>query len=89
MRFIENPPKVLIVRMRHVPVIDATGLHTLELVFNEAKRIGTRLLISGIQPGVYKELEKSHLLDKIGKENILPVIEDALKRAEEVLKAKA
>ncbi len=87
MRFIEKPPKVLIVRMRHVPVIDATGLHTLELVFNEAKRIGTCLLISGIQPSVYKELEKSHLLEKIGKENILIVIEDALKRADEVIKA--
>lgn len=84
MRFIENPPKALIIRMRHVPVIDATGLHTLELVFNEAERRGTRFVISGIQPGVLKELEKSHLLDKIGKDNIFPIFEDALKKAGEI-----
>jgi SulP family sulfate permease len=87
MRFIETRPKVLIIRMRHVPVIDATGLHTLEQVFEEAERMGTHFVISGIQPEVYKELEKSHLLEKIGKENILTVIEDALRRAEEILKA--
>ena len=88
MRFIETAPKALIIRMRHVPVIDATGIHTLELVFNETERMGTTFIISGIQPGVYKELEKSHLLEKIGKENILTVIEDALKRAEEVVRKK-
>jgi SulP family sulfate permease len=89
MRFVENSPKVLIIRMRHVPVIDATGLHTLELVFDEAKRMGTKFVISGIQPGVYKELEKSHLIDKIGRENILTVIEDALERAEEIVGEKS
>jgi len=85
MRFIETAPKVLIIRMRYVPVIDATGLHTLELVFKEAERMGTTFIISGIQPEVFKELEKSHLIDKIGKKNILTVIEDALKRAEQIL----
>lgn len=88
MRFIETAPKALIIRMRHVPVIDATGLHTLELVFKEAERMGTRFIISGIQPGVYKELEKSHLIDNIGKENICTVIEDALKRAEDIVNSK-
>jgi SulP family sulfate permease len=88
MRFVETSPKVLIIRMRFVPVIDATGLHTLGLVFNEAKNMGTRFVISGIQPGVYKEFEKSGLLDKLGKENVLTQIDDALKRAEEILAGK-
>jgi len=86
MRFIENSPKVLIIRMRHVPVIDATGLHTLELVFKEAERMGTHFVISGIQPAVYKELEKSHLIENIGRENIKTSIEDALVRAEEIIR---
>ncbi|HTB06521.1 MAG TPA: sulfate permease [Bacteroidia bacterium] len=84
-RFIENSPKVLIIRMRHVPVIDSTGLHTLELVFDEARRVGTRFVISGIQPGVFKELEKSHLIDKVGPENICTNIDEALIRAEDLL----
>jgi len=86
MRFIETSPKVLIIRMRHVPVIDATGLHTLELVFNEAKRMRTKFVISGMQPGVYKELEKSHLIEKVGRENVLPTIKESLKRAKEIIK---
>ena len=84
-RFIENSPKVLIIRMRFVPVIDATGLHTLELVFDEARRVGTRFVISGIQPGVFKELEKSHLIDKVGRENICANIDEALVRAIDLL----
>ncbi len=85
MRFVENSPKVLIIRMRYVPVIDATGLHTLELVFKEAEKMDTHFVISGIQPEVYTELEKSGLLDKLGKENVLTNIDDALKRTEEIL----
>ncbi|HTA83520.1 MAG TPA: sulfate permease [Bacteroidia bacterium] len=85
MRFVENSPKVLIIRMRYVPVIDATGLHTLELVFKEAEKMDTHFVVSGIQPEVYTEFEKSGLLDKLGKENVLTNIEDALKRAEEIL----
>jgi SulP family sulfate permease len=88
MRFIEASQKVLIIRMRHVPVIDSTGIHTLELVFNEAERRGQKFVISGIQPGVFKELEKSHLLEKIGRENILTTIEEALKRAGELVASK-
>ncbi|HSY75785.1 MAG TPA: sulfate permease [Bacteroidia bacterium] len=86
MRFVETSPKVLIIRMRFVPVIDATGLHTLELVFKEAEKRGTHFVISGIQPEVYEEFEKSGLLEKLGKENVLTNIDDALKRAEEILK---
>ncbi|NNM95314.1 MAG: sulfate permease [Bacteroidia bacterium] len=85
MRFVENQPKVLIVRMRHVPVIDSTGLHTLEQVFKESERSGIKFIISGIQPAVLRELEKSKMIEKIGRENILPVIDEALKRAETLL----
>ncbi len=85
MRFVENQPKVLIVRMRHVPVIDSTGLHTLEQVFKESERSGIKFIISGIQPAVLRELEKSNMIEKIGRENILPVIDEALKRAETLL----
>lgn len=88
MRFIETPPKVLILRMRHVPVIDSTGIHTLQLVFNEAKSMGAEFVISGIQRGVFRELYKSRLSVKIGRENILPGIEEAIKRAEEILVGK-
>jgi SulP family sulfate permease len=86
MRFIEKPPKILIIRMRYVPIIDATGIHTLEEVFHQAEKNGTKLIISGIQPKVYDVLRKHRLVFKIGKRNILDNIDDALKRADEILK---
>lgn len=85
MKLFENPPKILIIRMRFVPVIDATGLHTLEEVYKQAKNQGTKLILSGIQWGIYNELEKSGLLLHIGKENVCSDIDNALARAEMVL----
>ena len=81
MRFIETTPKVLIIRMRHVPVIDATGLHALEEVFKYSEKRNTKFLISGIQPAVYEEFKKSGLLKEFGEENVLKNIDDALARA--------
>lgn len=85
MKLIENPPKILIIRMRYVPVIDATGLHTLDEVFKLAKRQGTILILSGVGQGIYRELEKSDLLSELGKENVCPDIDRALERAGKIL----
>jgi SulP family sulfate permease len=85
MRFIEIPPKVLIVRMRFVPMIDASGLNVLEEVYKQTTKQGTKFIISGIQPQVEQELSKHRLLFKIGKKNVVKNIEDALKRAEEII----
>lgn len=85
MRVLKYKAKVLIVRMRAVPVIDATGLHALEEVHKFAEKQGTHLIISGIRPDVYKEFETSGLLELIGKDNVLTNIDDALVRAKELL----
>lgn len=81
LKLMAKTPKVLIIRMRSVPVIDATGLHTLEEVFKQTQRQGTTLVLSGVQPGIYHELEKSHFIDDLGKENICADIDAALYRA--------
>ncbi len=85
-KIIERTPNVLILRMRYVPFVDATGLHTLEKIFKESKAEKITLLLSGVRPEIYAELEKSGLLNKIGKENILLNINQALKRAKEIIK---
>ncbi|TAL62707.1 MAG: sulfate permease [Bacteroidetes bacterium] len=85
LQLMKETPKVLIIRMRSVPVIDATGLHTLEEVFRQSKHKGTKFILSGIRPVVYLELEKSHLMELISKENVCPDIDTALARAENLL----
>lgn len=84
-KIIEKKPKVLIVRMRHVPIIDATGLHTLKDVLHMCNKEKIQLILSGVQPDVLEELKKSRLLFKIGKRYITKDIETALQRAGEVL----
>ena len=88
MRFIENPPRVLIIRMRFVPFIDATGLHAIEEVYKQTAKQGITLVISGVQPQIFEELKKHQLVFKIGEKNILTNIEEALKRAEEIMSRK-
>ncbi len=85
MQFIEKPPKVLIIRMRYVPVIDATGLHALEEVFKQSDKLNTKFILSGVQPGVLEEIRKSGLLHDIGETNVHPHFELALARAKEIV----
>ncbi len=81
MRFIGKPPKILIIRMRQVPIIDSTGIRTLEEVYKESKHRGTKLILSEVHSQqVMKELQDARLLFSIGKGNVTDSFEEALSR---------
>ncbi len=85
-KFIERTPKVLIIRMRHVPIIDATGIHVLKAVYQETKSRGTKIILSGVtSEQVMEELKKSRLIFSIGKANIADTFEEALDRCSIIL----
>jgi SulP family sulfate permease len=89
-KFIERTPKVLIIRMRHVPIIDATGIHVLKDVYQETKKRGTKIILSGVtSEQVMEELKKSRLVFSIGKANIADNFEEALKRCSIILGEKS
>ncbi len=85
MRFIESPPKVLIIRMRNVPAIDGTGIHALEEVYHESVKKGTQLVLSGVHTQPLMALDQSGFLKVIGEQNVLGNIDDSLDRAREIL----
>ena len=86
MRVIEKSPKVLIIRMRQVPIIDATGVRTLEEVYKETKHRKTKLILSEVHSGqVRKELKDARLLFAIGKGNVAESFADALSKARAIL----
>lgn len=86
-RFIEKPPKVLIIRMRKVPIIDATGIKTIEEVFRESKNRHTKLILSEvISPQVMEELKDTRLLFAIGKANVTKTFKEAVERSQVILK---
>lgn len=87
MRFIEKPPKVLIIRMRQVPIIDATGIRTLEEVYKESKKRGTKLILSEVHSQqVIKELQDARLLFSIGKGSVTNTFQEALSKSNALIK---
>jgi SulP family sulfate permease len=86
MRFIEKPPKVLIIRMRQVPIIDATGIKTIEEVFKESKHRGTKLILSEVHSEqVIAQLKAKRLLFAIGKANVTVSFSAAIERGKQIL----
>ena len=78
-------PKVLIIRMRDVPAIDATGLHALQELARRCRHEGTLLLLSDVHAQPMFALVRSDILPVIGEENLFGNIDDALNRARDHL----
>lgn len=78
-------PKILILRMRQVPSIDAAGIQMIEGLLSKCRSEGTQLLLSGVHSQPIVALSKSGLLQDIGEQNVLANIDAALNRAREIL----
>jgi SulP family sulfate permease len=78
---IAGKPKVLILRLRHVPAIDSTGLHALRDVVRRSRQEGTLVILSDVHAQPVVALERSGMYDELGEENIHGNIDDALNRA--------
>ncbi|MCQ2496329.1 MAG: sulfate permease [Lachnospiraceae bacterium] len=79
--------KVLIIRMRAVPAIDASAVNSLEALYRKCKENGVTLILSHVNEQPMATLKKDKLTEKIGKENLCEHIDAALARAEEILKS--
>ncbi|MFZ0565932.1 MAG: sulfate permease [Chlamydiales bacterium] len=79
------PSKVFILRMRKVPVIDASGMHALRDFFYKCKRDNTMLILSGVKKNVLKSLKKFGLTDLIQEDLIFSNIKQALEKANSVV----
>lgn len=75
---------VRIIRMRKVSFIDATGLHNLEIFIDSTLESGRKVVLSGVNESVYRSLERTGIVNKVGKENVQQNIHTALNRAAEI-----
>ncbi|MBR5917419.1 MAG: sulfate permease [Lachnospiraceae bacterium] len=78
--------KVIIIRMRGVPALDATAMHSMEELHKRCEEKGVKLVFSHVNEQPYKTMEKSGFIDKVGKDNFRPHIDDALEWASEISK---
>ncbi|MDQ6999159.1 MAG: SulP family inorganic anion transporter [Mariprofundus sp.] len=81
--------KVLIVRMRHVPFVDATGIHNfLEVLESLKETSDVSIVLSGVRPQVLTELEKNGIINTINKDNIFDTFKAALNHATKLYETK-
>lgn len=78
-------PEVLILRMRKVMAMDATGLNALEDLHEKLRRKGKHLVLSAPHTHPLMVMEKAGFIDRLGRENVCPHIDAALARAREIL----
>jgi SulP family sulfate permease len=78
-------PDVLILRLRKVLAIDATGLNALEDLYEKLHARGKHLVLSGPHTQPLFMMDKAGFLDRLGRENTCANIELALARAREIL----
>ena len=75
---------VVVLRVRNMTAIDATGLHALEVFSDRLRKTGRTLLICGAREQPARMLKQAEFVRHVGRENILPHVQAALNRAREV-----
>lgn len=62
---------ILVLRMKNVPVIDASGLQAFEALIKNCERNHTRLVICEIRTNIMEKMTRSGIAQKVGQENII------------------
>ena len=75
---------VVILRLRNMTALDATGLHAIEQFAGRLRKSGRTLLLCGAREQPAKLLQEEDFEELVGRENILPHVAAALDRAKQV-----
>ena len=77
--------EVVILRLRNMTALDATGIHALEQFSDRLRKAGKVLLMCGARDQPSRLISGSDFLLHVGEENVLPHIQAALARARTLL----
>ena len=77
-------PKVIIIRMRYVPLIDATGYQSIKEIVKIFKERGIKVIISGVKDRLRKDFEKNDMFLILEKEFVVKDIKEAIEKASEI-----
>jgi SulP family sulfate permease len=82
---VKQEPEILILRVRKVLAMDATGLRALEDLHLKLRAKGKHLILSAPHTQPLAVMENAGFIDRIGRDNVCPHIDAALARAREIL----
>ena len=75
---------VVVLRIRNMTALDATGLYALERLADRLKKSGRTLLLCGAREQPERLLTQAEFVEHVGSENILPHVAAALERARQI-----
>lgn len=73
--------RVLVIRMRGVPALDASAMKSLEDLFQRCSKAGVKVVFSHVNAQPMKTMEKAGFVELVGRENFCAHIDEALERA--------
>jgi sulfate permease, SulP family len=80
---IKTLPPVIIIRLRNMTAIDATGLFALEETAKQLQASGRTLILCGAREQPAQLIHQAEFEEVVGRENICANVEEALRRAED------
>jgi SulP family sulfate permease len=83
-RHLDELPPIVVVRLRNMTAIDATGVRALEDLAQRLRASGRTLVVCGAQPQPAAVMEASEFHQHVGAANICSSIETALVRAQQI-----
>jgi SulP family sulfate permease len=75
---------IVILRLRNMTAIDATGLHAIEGLSDRLKKSGRTLILCGARAQPAELLHQTEFVEHVGEDNIVPHVDAALVRAREI-----
>jgi SulP family sulfate permease len=81
---LHNLPPVVILRLRNMTALDATGMFAIEEVAKQLHASKRTLILCGAREQPAQLIHQAEFAEAIGKENICENVQHALRRAEEV-----
>jgi SulP family sulfate permease len=81
---LDDLPPVVVVRLRNMTAIDATGLRAIQTLADTLRQSGRTLLLCGAREQPTRLMRQAGFEAHIGRENILPHVQAALERAQQI-----
>ncbi len=75
--------RAVILHLKHVHCLDATGVHAFELFLRRCRKKGVALILAGAKPGIVKVLSDSGMIKALHPDNIVPDLNAAIALAYE------
>lgn len=80
-RSMQKLPKILVIRMKKVPAMDATACHALQGLLKKCRKNKTKVYFTHVRPQPLKTLQNYGIIDKLGYDSVCSSTDEAIKKA--------